>query len=436
MNIFAKGARLVRRLKPSAILLSTLLGSTMVCADGGSVSDDDDLAPYDLDPIVEAIMEYNNIPGLAIALVANPEDPIIWAKGYGVRNIETGSPMTANSAFWMGSVSKAVTGTAIMRAKQQGLVDLDQPIAPLLKERGEFTVGRRQLKSLTLRHLASHTGSIYDLQDSYTCAYSYEIAAGKTDYLANLLNYDHKCPASGPNQLDTYLQAYLDRGGIYYKRGKNFINKKPGNIHNYSNIGAALAGHMLGLITHQELADYAQQQIFTPLAMTDTSWRLGDFSPEQLVTGHTLAEGQVLALPQYHLATWPDGGLRSSAADMSRLLATVMNQGRFGAQGHRLLSPANNQELLALTDQESDPRPQYGVFWHHSVMNDAEGKTRRVIGHDGSDPGIATFAFFSPELKAGYVLLVNQDEFEYEHLKVLQSILLSSAAALAKSADE
>ena len=122
-------------------------------------------------------------------------------------------------------------------------------------------------------------------------------------------------------------------------------------------------------------------------------------------------EGDYEALPIYELATFPDGGLRSSANDMARFLGTIMNQGTLPAGGtiltgttdedtsvmaskagvggrnesHTLLQPASVEDMLRLRHDED-----IGVFWTWAEVG-IQGKNRTFMGHSGSDPGAFTF---------------------------------------------
>ncbi len=357
-----------------------------------------------IDATVQTLLDDNPVPGMAVSIISNSDNPVIWSKGYGVTNIETAAPVTEHTSFWMGSVSKAVMGTAIMVAQEKGLLHIDDDISALVSANSGFSIDNPESRAISLKNLATHTSGIIDSEYAYTCAYYVNDDDGGQTKLANLFDVGVSCPEDVSNTLPGFLAAYLDATGEYYDASNNFSTVMPGETFEYSNIGAGLAGYALELATGQTLAEFAMAEIFIPLGMPDTSWRYEDLNRTNVATPYISDNDETVALPNYELATWPDGGLRSSAADMASLLATIMNNGTFGQSGITLLQPESVTQLLTpVTDD-------YGLFWEANDLPGCDGDGNQCSGHTGSDPGAFTVVYFDQERDVGIVLVATGDD--------------------------
>ena len=114
--------------------------------------------PEQLDEAIEQQMRAAKIPGAAVAVVKDGE--IVFAKGYGYADPVTMQPVTPDTLFTIASVSKTVTGTALMELYEQGQFDLDEDINRYLP----FSVGNAMYPEdkVTFRMLLTHTSSIID----------------------------------------------------------------------------------------------------------------------------------------------------------------------------------------------------------------------------------------------------------------------------------
>lgn len=106
---------------------------------------------------VERFMEEDYIPGLALAIVRGQD--IIYARGFGARSVEDeGAPVTEETLFRIGSITKPLTSTAIMRLVEEGKLELDRPIKAYFKD---FRLSDPAASDqITLRMLLSHTAGL------------------------------------------------------------------------------------------------------------------------------------------------------------------------------------------------------------------------------------------------------------------------------------
>jgi len=384
--------------------------------------------PAKVDEAVKSTMRDIEIPGMAIALIARPEMPIIWSKGYGVKSLEDGGQVTRNTAFWLASVSKVVMGTAIAKAQENGILSLDQEVQSLLTG-GYFNIDNPNSQPITLKHLATHRSGIND-GPAYQCSYYINHGDGTHSKLMNLKE-PGICPEDSPITLAGFLGAYLDSEGEFYDSEHNFLPTTPGEVYEYSNIGAALAGYTLEIASGFSLADYADREIFTPLGMINTSWELSEFIPENIASPHYTIENNLTPIPVYDLATWPDGGLRSSAYDMALFLATIMNGGELVSRKHggRILEAETVANMLTPIEDN------FGIFWGLDFPWNYNEKNHKLNGHNGRDPGYFSYLLYNPTDKIGVVLLANKKYEDADKIKVNQLITTLFEATSGLQAD-
>ncbi|WP_445361791.1 serine hydrolase domain-containing protein [Microbulbifer sp. EKSA005] len=357
---------------------------------------------HTIDRLIKENMLDNNIPGLAVAIVTNPENPTIWSKGYGVKSLESNERVTRNTPFWLASISKVVMGTVIAKAQEEGYLYLDMNIHNLLVG-GNFQIDNPGSSPITIRDLVTHSSGIKD-STAYQCSYYIDHGDGTHTKLINLIDPGF-CPDSSPITLDGFLGAYLDSEGEFYDSGSNFTGLPPGQGYEYSNIAAALAGYSVELSTGLTLTDYAEQKIFTPLGMRNTSWNFSKLKQSSLASPHTTVDNTLSSIPYYELATWPDGGLRSSAFDMAKFLAAVMNEGTFASRKSNIKILEAGSVVQMLTSIQNG----FGIFWYSDWLWNYGGKDHILIGHNGAEIGYFSYLVFNPQDNVGVVLLANTD---------------------------
>ena len=314
-----------------------------------------------------------NIPGLAVAVTRPGE--VVWTGAFGLANRETNLLVRVDTPFMLASVSKTVTAVAVMHAAQEDRLSLDEEINAHLP----FNVDNPQVDDevILIRHLVSHTSGI-------------------RDNWSQIPYFD----GDSPHPLRGYLEGYLIEGGQWYDADQNFFANMPGTANIYGNVATALAGFVLEAATGSSFDDYCDEHVFAPLSMDNTGWHLADFDPAIVAMPYEYVNGRHQAVGHYGYPDYPDGQLRSSVADMSRLLAAISNQGQLGEAV--VLSPQSTQEML--TAQFPSVDSTQFVFWHEFIS-----AGRMVIGHGGSDRGVATRMVFSSDSGIGIIILLNTD---------------------------
>ncbi|GAK56487.1 beta-lactamase [Candidatus Vecturithrix granuli] len=362
-----------------------------------------------IEAVIQTTMAEQHIPGLAIAIIQNNE--VVWSKGYGLANIKTQTPMTADTIQNIASVSKTVTATAVMQLWEQGKLDLDVDINTYLP----FSVRNPTYPDvpITARQLLSHRSSIKDsnaYDDSYVCG----------------------DPAIS---LKEWLMEYFTPGGKYYDTKGNFHTWQPGEQgklpeepRNYSNVGFGLLGYLVEVLAGQPFAEYCIEHIFAPLSLTETSWYLAGLAEEKLAVPYTYNQdnaefqeairliqelgfmsrepeatpdgSEFWAYCRYSFPNYPDGTLRTSVNQLARFLLAYMNAGTVGET--RLLQSLTVQQVFT---PHYPSAPKQGLCW---VKTEDDDKNT-LWGHGGGDPGVQTAMFFRPDDQLGMVMFLNTD---------------------------
>ena len=335
-----------------------------------------------LDKALARLQEEAQFPGFAVAIVS--AQGVLYQNAFGWANIAKDLPYTVDTIQPIGSVSKTLIGVALLKAIEHGYFTLESPINDLLPFR--VTNPHARDKSIKVKHLATHTASIVDQAEHYRQAY---VKGVQTDVT-----------------LHDFLFAYLHETGRLYGE-QNFAKAEPGAAFNYTNIGAALAAYLVEAKTGIAFAEFTQQTILDPLQMNASGW----FYDEGKGVHATLYDQQHKPYDPYALVTYPEGGLRTSCADLSNYLIAML-QGRQGKA--TLLTTASFQTMFtpqftpAAMPTQLDPKePNQGIFWSFR----RNGK----IGHSGGDPGVSAFLAFDPATGIGKLFMANT-ELESETL--------------------
>lgn len=378
-------------------------------SDNGRASADTDTTDVSIPPPVTALdvvaaasqlMQEAHFPGMALATFDTTG--VTWAVGLGYADSGLERPVTPDTSFWLASVTKPFTGMAILRATEQTELGLDTTITSLLEDNGGFVLASDSAAQVTIADLVTHRSPIRD-SSTYLCSYYFGTEADHTS-LANAFELGVDCDDAQPVDLGGFLESYLSEAGAYY-RSEHFSEDAGEFVH--SNVGTALAGYAVELATQQPLATYAREQLFEPLGLEHTSFRLAELEPAEVATPTRWDDaGQTFVdYPTYELATWPEGGLRSSVNDVSKLCAMLLAGGKLGET--RVLS--TESATTAVSPLAAADVGHVGVFW--MLGNDssyaADGSTRRLAGHNGGDPGAATMVVLDLDHRFGIVILAN-----------------------------
>ena len=333
-----------------------------------------------LDTLIEKRMADTGIMGLGAAVIVNRK--VVWTKGYGFSDYARTRPFTPNTVMNIGSITKPFTGVAMMRAVQDGRLSLDEDINKYLPFR--VINPHHPDAKITLRHLATHTSGITDRAEVYRDCYRWG--------------------EDKPEDLGMFLTNYFKPGGAHYSRD-NFLNERPGAVREYSNIGASLAGWIVERAVGASLPDYTRRHILDPLQMTNTVWRLSEVAAGAHTTLFVPQNGEAVPIQHYELTTYPDGGVRSSVADLSKFFIALLGGGEY--QGTRILDAKMTAEMTRMQFTDANRPTNFpasegnsGLFWRTKF----DGKR---VGHGGNDAGMIADMLASHDGNVAVILFTN-----------------------------
>jgi CubicO group peptidase (beta-lactamase class C family) len=399
------------------ILIGCLcLGSTtiLLAADGSRA----------IAPVMQSFVDKQTIAG-AVTLVVD-KDSTLALDSVGSASLRTKRPMHSDDLFWIASMTKPITATALMMLVDEGKVSLADPVEKYLPEfKGQLVADGNgpphpPAHPITVREIMSHTSGLV--------------------------------PASSP-----VFRNAQDLRDWVARCAKTPLIREPGTKYEYNNSGINTGGRIIEVASGLPYAEFMQRRLFGPIGMKDTTFwpteaqaaRLartarrnkgsGALEEIQLAQNVTpalierLGHGTKVPMPMLedmgigqianyaHHSTEPAGGLYSTAADLGNFCQLLLGGG--GYRGRRLLS---EQAVRAMTSNQTgrvpvNPQEGYGIGWSVK-MRDHEGPSVGSFGHRGAR---RTAMWIDPKNGIAMIVLIErfdmsgkeQDEFYRSFLK-------------------
>jgi len=240
-------------------------------------------------------VQANRVPGAALVIVRGSQ--IVHARGFG--DDGAGGPVTPQTGFILGSMSKSFTALAVMQLAEQGRIDLDAPVQRYLPW---FRVADPAASAaITVRHALHHTTGL----------------ATHTPHAVE-----------DPLSIAAHVRALADVD----------LAHAPGAVHEYASPNYLVLGAIIEEVAGQPYADYVEQHIFTPLAMQHSFTTQEAAMPRGMARGHRYWFGFPLPMVGTHEADrLPTAALIASAEDLGHFLGMQLDGGRYG--GRPLLAP-------------------------------------------------------------------------------------------------
>jgi CubicO group peptidase (beta-lactamase class C family)/D-alanyl-D-alanine dipeptidase len=321
-------------------------------------------AAAELERFIRHEAETKKLPAVSIALV--DDQTVVWAKGFGVADHQTGRPATAETVYRVGSVSKLFTDIAVMQLVEQGLLDLDAPVSRYLPD---FKPENPFDKPVTLRHLMTHRSGLVR-----------EPPVG------------HYFDPTGPTLGATV--ASLNQTRLVYP---------PESRIKYSNAGIAVVGLALETVLRRPFTECVRDKVLRPLAMDHSDFEETPAVRRGLAAARMWTyHGREFAAPTFPLGMAPAGSMYSTVNDLGRFLSALCAQGR-GAGGP-VLRPESVEAMWQPQFAKEGDKTGFGLGF---LVGRLDG--RRAVGHGGAIYGFATQLLLLPEEKLGVVVVANVD---------------------------
>src|SRR5712691_4388608 len=343
------------------LLLSLLVVSQTSLAQQKTVNFDE------LEATVNEELKATNTPGAAVGVIVG--DQVVFAKGFGVSNIETRTPVSSDTLFRIASTTKMLTAAALVALAEQGKIKLDEPI-------GKYVKGLSpNLSQVTVHQLLTHTAGLRDSASYY-----------------------------GPHD-DSALAAFV------HSWTDDYLIGSPGEVYSYSNIGYGLAAFVLETVTGKPFADAINEILFQPLGMRRTTLRPTEAMTYPLSQGHEVLSGQTKPSVVRPFADdsryWANGGVFTSAADFARFAIAFLNSGKI--EGRQALPSTAITKLstpyveIPGGNQSEHPRYAYG-------LNVRDYRGVRVLQHGGLRIGFGSLVRMVPAYRFAVIILTNKSD--------------------------
>jgi CubicO group peptidase (beta-lactamase class C family) len=287
--------------------------------------------------VLKRLVETHILPGV-VTLVAD-KDRVLGVETVGDADIATKKPMRPDTVFWIASMTKPITGVALMLLVDEGKVNLDDPVAKYLPEFKDQWLAveqddthvllKRPQHSVTVRNLLTHTSGL--------------------PHFTTLEDRAFVTPER-PDGIMPVLPLWLAVRGY----AQSSLRFEPGTRWEYCNAGLNTAGRIVEVVSGMPFEEFLQKRLFHPLGMKDTTFSPGkrqlsrlarSYRPNADHTGfiETAIPFAEFPLTERRREPFPAGGLFSTAADLARFCQMMLNRGVF--HGKRIVSEAAVREM-------------------------------------------------------------------------------------------
>lgn len=325
-----------------------------------------------VDDFIKAQMQAQHIPGVALAVIKDGK--AIKTRGYGLANVETNTPVTTETVFKIGSISKPIIATGIMFLVEDGKISLDDKVSKYLEETPETW------KDITVRHLLSHTSGIIREAPGFDGA--------RTQRDADVIRTAYSLP----------------------------LNFKPGEKYEYSNVGYFSLAEIIHKVTGKPWGEFLSERIFAPLKMNATRTTTFDEIIRHRADAYSFANNK-LTNAGITLAVRPSGAFLSTLSDLIKLEAALNGKG--------FLKPETRKAMWTPFKLNDGKDSIYGLGWRIEEINGV-----KRIGHGGNLDGFKSF--YARFVNEGLTIIVMTNLDQVDFYQLSKDIAAHYIPALAK----
>lgn len=338
-----------------------------------------------IDSLYRATAEMNHFPGLAYGIVVDGK--LVHTGNYGYTDIEKKIPVNSSSVFRIASMSKSFTAMAILKLRDEGKLNLDDPASKYIPELKKQKYATADAPAITIRHLLTH-GAGFPEDNPW-----------------------------GDRQLadtDKDLKEFLEKQVSF--------SNPPNVAYEYSNLGFALLGKIVTVVSGKPYQQYIKENIWQPLGMNTAEWEYANVAPEKLAHGyrwlnekwneetllHDVPDGSwgamgsmMCSIEEFanymgaHIAAWPASNAPDKGPIKRSSIREMHHPWRFN--GFNPNYKYNDGRNCAIASAYA-----YGLGW----VRDCDGKT--YIAHSGGLPGFGSQWRIMPDYGIGVVAFANR----------------------------
>ena len=355
-----------------------------------------------IDSIYKKAAIENHFPGLAFGIVVDGK--LVYTGNYGYTDIEKKIPVTSSSLFRIASMSKSFTAMAILKLRDEGKLNLDDPAYRYIPELKNLKYPTADAPPITIRHLLTH-GAGFPEDNPW-----------------------------GDRQL-----ADTDKEFMEFLKKQIIFSNPPGIAYEYSNLGFALLGKIVTKVSGKRYQDYIRENIWMTLGMKTSEWEYGNIAPDKLAHGYrwlnlTWNEEQLLhdtpdgswgamgsmisSIEEFanymalHLSAWPPGNAKETGPVKRSSIREMHHPWRFNGLNADFKYPDGRKCAMASAYS-------YGLGW----TRDCDGHV--YIAHSGGLPGFGSQWRIMPDYGIGVVAFANRTYagFSSVNLQALGTII-------------
>jgi len=298
-------------------------------------------------------MQMDKLPGLSLAVLKGGK--VILTRGLGFADLEKKTPVTPETAFEVGSITKQFTAAAIMLLVEDGKLHLDDPIVPYLDGASE------SWRSITIRHLLTHTSGIGD-------------------------------HTGDPVLKEKRKTQFLDPKDVLQVMGAKKLEFEPGEKHSYSNTNYFLLGLIVTKISGRPYSQFMAERIFKPLGMRSTRLTNGKAAPD-------LAQGyKTTGAKTDYINSTSEGGLISTVLDLAKWVMAL--------DAGKVIKKESLAQVLTPLTLNNGNHVGYGFGW---IINSDKSSGNPIIEHGGFTYGFSNFITRLPTDGLTVIALTNSD---------------------------
>jgi CubicO group peptidase (beta-lactamase class C family) len=329
-------------------------------------------------------VDQKEISGAVTLVVSN--EKVLHHEAVGLSDIAAGEPMKPDAIMWIASMTKPVTGAAVMMLAEEGKLSVDDPVAKHLPEFKQLKTRDGETVEVTIRHLLTHTSGMSEIS----------------------------------NEQAREATSLAEATAMYAKLPVQF---EPGSRWQYCQSSINTAARVVEVVSGQSFPKFLEERLFGPLGMKDTTFYLSEEQLPRLAKSYArtrtgeLEEAQIfilLGLKPTSRERFPaaNGGLFSTAPDYARFCQMLLRGGEL--DGRRYLKPESVEFMGSVLTGDLKTGFTDGNGWGLGccVVREPQGVTAALspgsFGHGGA---YGTQAWIDPKAKRAYILFVQRANF-------------------------
>jgi len=347
----------------AAVMVSSVIA---LCMASGQQREKTPTPIADLRNAIEAVLHETRTPGAAVVIVSR--DKVEWMVGLGKADVVANKPVTPETLFRIGSISKSFAALAALKLQEEGKLKLTDTVKQWVPDVA-FSNPWEATDPVRLVHLMEHTAGFDDL---------------------HMREWAHNDPT--PVTL---------KEALAYGEASRVSRWRPGSRMSYCSSGPAVLAAVVEKVSGQRFEDYVEEHFFRPLHMDTASYFLTP-EVERRLTGLYHADG-VTTYPYWHICYRPTGAINASAKDMANYVRFYLQRGSL--DGAQLLQPAS---IARMETTETLPSARLGSIAGYGLYNHAmpEGAVT-FRGHGGAIMGALSEMAYLPDAGRGYAVMIN-----------------------------